>query len=70
VPVAVNDVPMSIVEVLESLATIGSAHGLDGSDAGLRTLNHAYLSMAEAGVVDTARLEVSQGHIATSHATT
>jgi argininosuccinate synthase len=65
VPHAVNGIPMSLVEVLDSLATIGAAHGVGRSDAALRVLQAAHHALGSTGSLGTgsARLEIADGRI-------
>jgi argininosuccinate synthase len=65
VPHAVNGIPMTLVEVLDSLATIGAAHGVGRSDAALRVLQAAHQALGSTGPTGSgsARLEIFDGRI-------
>jgi argininosuccinate synthase len=66
VPRSLNDVPMSLVELLDVLAAIGAAHGVAPGEAGLRTLQVAHRSLASPSRGHAAaRVEIFDGRITT-----
>jgi argininosuccinate synthase len=64
VPVSVNAIPMSVVEVMDSLATIAAAHALTGPRAALRVLQAAHAELSATGpATGSARVELYAGRI-------
>lgn len=65
VPLSINRIPMTLVEVLDVLATIGAAHGVTRADAALHALQLAHQSLASVASLATgsARLEIFDGRI-------
>jgi argininosuccinate synthase len=65
VPISVNGIPMSPVEVIDSLGTIGAAHGVNRAHAALRALQAAYHALCFAARVRNgcASLEIFKGRI-------
>ena len=64
VPVAVNAIPMSVAEVMDSLATIAAAHGLTGPRAALRVLQAAHAELSATGPASgSARVDLCDGRI-------
>lgn len=48
VPVAINDIPMMLTEVFESLSTMAAAHGIGGARPALAILHAAHRTLAHA----------------------
>jgi argininosuccinate synthase len=64
VPVSVNAIPMSVAEVMDSLATIAAAHSLTGPRAALRVLQAAHGELSGTGpATGFARVELCAGGI-------
>jgi argininosuccinate synthase len=65
VPCSVNEIVMSMVEVLDSLGAIAAAHGIDGADAALRALHaaHRRLRAGDPQLTGSAELEISRAGI-------
>jgi argininosuccinate synthase len=64
VPVSLNAIPMSVAEVMDSLATIAAAHSLTGPRAALRVLQAAHGELSATGpATGFARVELCAGRI-------
>lgn len=67
VPVSLNAIPMSVAEVMDSLATIAAAHGLTGARTALRVLQVAHANLSAAGPASgVGRVEICAGRIHTA----
>lgn len=66
VPVSVNGIPMSLTELMDSVATIAAAHGVPGERAALRVLQLAHGELGRSRpATGSARVEVVAGSVRT-----
>jgi argininosuccinate synthase len=65
VPVAINGIPMTLTELIESLSTIAAAHGIGGARPGLAILQAAHRDLAGGPdpVTGSAHIELFKGQM-------